>query len=249
MSLRRIAAAPVENPPALEQLPNPEGTIPAIWIDDTDGSLYIGGVLFGRITGSLVVHGPGGPDVAGGPSLADFRVDVGADSAIATFGAADQGGKTLKIYQLQGNLPGRFIIEITDANGDPIDPSEYDSVITGFAQYSGNAFTNDFGGVQLRGKTGVVINAGDPGSVLTIRADAWDIFNNNDTALATLAIAAAGLTINAASKPFNFAGSKFNFNLAGVAVFANNAAAITGGLLAGDLYRTGANPDVVCIVH
>ncbi len=32
-------------------------------------------------------------------------------------------------------------------------------------------------------------------------------------------------------------------------VYANNAAAITGGLIAGNLYRTGGNPDPVCIVH
>lgn len=32
-------------------------------------------------------------------------------------------------------------------------------------------------------------------------------------------------------------------------IFANNAAAITGGLAAGDFYRTGADPDVVCVVH
>ena len=32
-------------------------------------------------------------------------------------------------------------------------------------------------------------------------------------------------------------------------VFANNAAAITGGLVAGDLYRTGADPDLIAIVH
>lgn len=32
-------------------------------------------------------------------------------------------------------------------------------------------------------------------------------------------------------------------------VFANNAAALGGGLVAGDLYRTGADPDVVCVVH
>lgn len=32
-------------------------------------------------------------------------------------------------------------------------------------------------------------------------------------------------------------------------IFANNAAAITGGLAVGDLYRTGADPDVVCVVH
>ncbi len=36
---------------------------------------------------------------------------------------------------------------------------------------------------------------------------------------------------------------------ASLAVYANNAAAITGGLAAGNLYRTGADPDVVCVVH
>lgn len=32
-------------------------------------------------------------------------------------------------------------------------------------------------------------------------------------------------------------------------VFANNAAAISGGLTAGNLYRTGGNPDLVAVVH
>lgn len=32
-------------------------------------------------------------------------------------------------------------------------------------------------------------------------------------------------------------------------VYANNAAAISGGLVAGNLYRTGGNPDPVCVVH
>lgn len=32
-------------------------------------------------------------------------------------------------------------------------------------------------------------------------------------------------------------------------VFANNAAAITGGLTLGALYRTGADPDTLCVVH
>ena len=35
----------------------------------------------------------------------------------------------------------------------------------------------------------------------------------------------------------------------GLPVYANNAAAITGGLAAGDFYRTGADPDPVCVVH
>jgi hypothetical protein len=32
-------------------------------------------------------------------------------------------------------------------------------------------------------------------------------------------------------------------------IFANNAAAVAGGLVAGDLYRTGADPDPVSVVH
>lgn len=34
-----------------------------------------------------------------------------------------------------------------------------------------------------------------------------------------------------------------------IPVYANNAAAIAGGLAVGDYYRTGADPDPVCIVH
>lgn len=32
-------------------------------------------------------------------------------------------------------------------------------------------------------------------------------------------------------------------------IYANNAAALAAGLVAGDVYRTGADPDVLCVVH
>jgi hypothetical protein len=35
----------------------------------------------------------------------------------------------------------------------------------------------------------------------------------------------------------------------GLPVFANNAAAIAGGLTTGRFYRTGTDPDPVCVVH
>lgn len=38
-------------------------------------------------------------------------------------------------------------------------------------------------------------------------------------------------------------------SMATLPIYANNAAAIAGGLVAGDFYRTGANPDPVCQVH
>ena len=38
-------------------------------------------------------------------------------------------------------------------------------------------------------------------------------------------------------------------NTTNLQIYANNAAAIAGGLVVGDFYRTGADPDVVCVVH
>jgi hypothetical protein len=35
----------------------------------------------------------------------------------------------------------------------------------------------------------------------------------------------------------------------GLPVYANNAAAIAGGLAAGDFYRSGGDPDLVCVTH
>jgi hypothetical protein len=38
-------------------------------------------------------------------------------------------------------------------------------------------------------------------------------------------------------------------HVAGLPVYANNAAAIAGGLTAGAFYRDGLDPDHVCVVH
>jgi hypothetical protein len=43
--------------------------------------------------------------------------------------------------------------------------------------------------------------------------------------------------------------SSTGLNLPTLSPYANNAAALAGGLVAGDLYRTNGDPDVVCIVH
>ena len=44
-------------------------------------------------------------------------------------------------------------------------------------------------------------------------------------------------------------GDDGSVSMAGVPVYANNAAAIAAGLVAGDMYRTGGDPDPLCIVH
>lgn len=59
---------------------------------------------------------------------------------------------------------------------------------------------------------------------------------------------AAALALKAPLAGPSFTGT-VNIALAGVQIFANNAAALGGGLVAGDLYRSGADPDVLAIVH
>jgi hypothetical protein len=39
------------------------------------------------------------------------------------------------------------------------------------------------------------------------------------------------------------------YSIANLPIFADNAAALAGGLVAGNLYRTGADPDTICVVH
>jgi len=43
--------------------------------------------------------------------------------------------------------------------------------------------------------------------------------------------------------------SVIKFGAAAVPIFADNAAAVAGGLAAGDIYRKGTDPDWLCIVH
>jgi hypothetical protein len=43
--------------------------------------------------------------------------------------------------------------------------------------------------------------------------------------------------------------TRWNMPLTQLSIYANNAAAITGGLASGDLYRTGGDPDLICVVH
>jgi hypothetical protein len=58
-----------------------------------------------------------------------------------------------------------------------------------------------------------------------------------------------GLGANGAEMVRLLAANRIYFLLSSVPVYANNAAAVAGGLTAGMLYRTGGDPDPVCIVH
>ncbi|MEE8598922.1 MAG: hypothetical protein V3S69_05350 [Dehalococcoidales bacterium] len=61
----------------------------------------------------------------------------------------------------------------------------------------------------------------------------------------TLRTAAKTDSANTYTQPQTFSGGLS----VTVPIYASNAAAITGGLVAGDVYRTGADPDALNVVH
>ncbi|MFZ2908005.1 MAG: hypothetical protein WA014_02565 [Minisyncoccia bacterium] len=67
--------------------------------------------------------------------------------------------------------------------------------------------------------------------------------------LQTGAVQASGATAHVSTTRIGMKELHINLRLGDIAVYANNAAALAGGLVAGDLYRTGADPDPVMIVH
>jgi hypothetical protein len=67
-----------------------------------------------------------------------------------------------------------------------------------------------------------------------------DAFSSGSDAISITRAGLVGIGTNSPTAPLQ---------VVGVPVYANNAAAIAGGLTAGAFYRTGANPDPLCIVH
>jgi hypothetical protein len=56
-------------------------------------------------------------------------------------------------------------------------------------------------------------------------------------------------TWNAGTSTVRFSITKSNVLIPGLPVYANNAAAVAGGLAVGTLYRSGGDPDTICVVH
>jgi hypothetical protein len=81
-----------------------------------------------------------------------------------------------------------------------------------------------------------------------IRFSAANTIGSGDVSISRLASGSLaignGTTGNTSGKL-----SLAHINLNSLVVYTSNAAAIAGGLVAGDTYRTGTDPDVVCIVH
>lgn len=82
---------------------------------------------------------------------------------------------------------------------------------------------------------------------------AGNVLRGNGTAFISAVLAAAdlsnGITGTGAVVLASAPTLASNVKITGVPIFATNAAAVTGGLAVGNLYRTGADPDFIAIVH
>lgn len=101
--------------------------------------------------------------------------------------------------------------------------------------------------IDTDGSATFLINHGDAQLTLTgtYAGGGVSILECGDAEVRTSSVSGAYMDFTGGRVGIN-AGAPY---ITGLQVFANNAAAITGGLAAGDLYRTGATPDLVCVVH
>lgn len=83
-------------------------------------------------------------------------------------------------------------------------------------------------------------NTGEGVSIFTIEHGDAELFlgDTNTWGKASISLASKSMGIN-------YSGYFIN----SLPIYADNAAALLGGLTANNLYRTGADPDVVCVVH
>src|SRR5258708_8576992 len=92
------------------------------------------------------------------------------------------------------------------------------------------------------------LKCGDRGR--TSRGDDWVWYSSGNIARFFRAGVGVLVFVNTAGNVGIGASSPTSkLQVVGLPVFANNAAAIAGGLTAGAFYRTGADPDPVCVVH
>jgi len=93
-------------------------------------------------------------------------------------------------------------------------------------------------------------SAGDP-----VREDFYTTNINNSGAIVTDSLTAttvadgAGSTLTGGTLTSTNINNSGNANFSGLPIFANNAAAVAGGLAVGDLYRTNGDPDLIAVVH
>lgn len=166
---------------------------------------------------------------------------IKADGTNALPGGAPGGASG----QFQFNNAGAFG-GIAESSYDPAgpsiviaDPNLAFEILSGPAEQNGLIVSN----------AEVTVQAGESGSGLQFNADS-DITIASFNGDFSLSSANGGIEVsNAGTVLLSSSATPPKYSILSLPMFASNAAAISGGLTSSDLYRTGADPDVVCVVH
>lgn len=127
------------------------------------------------------------------------------------------------------DITGTF--RVLDYNGNEVISSQPLNIPLRIHQYSGNAIQLIYDGTVSR-----AIN-------MTWIGTKGDLQLTYNTTTQHLRIDNTGKMIIGTGAPTSM------LQVVGLPTYANNAAAVAGGLTAGAFYRTGADPDPVCVVH
>lgn len=222
MTLRRMQAIPVDdNAAVVEQTLGTYGLLSSVEIDDETGDVFVGGVVVnqGARFGAVVKNPTGDQTIIGTYGL------FFDSSPSGKFGFPDVffrslGNHTVVLYDGDiNNINGNMELACFTCFGS----SEFDTA--GFIQGPGKNSVNIF-----RNSDSVPVG-------LLLGFFAHSVVDSEDESDPLASVDANGKVFSKVAPSF------------ALQVFANNAAALAGGLAVKDFYRTGADPDVVCVVH
>jgi hypothetical protein len=168
------------------------------------------------------------------------------------------GGFTAQTWDIAGNEANFFVRDVTGGSRLPfrIRPGAPTSSIDIAA--SGNVGIGTASPTNIQSNSPVLHIFGT-GPSIRIQDSAsggdWNLIARNGASTNLFRIydnanAADRLDINASGNVgIGTTSPTSKLQVVGLSVFANNAAAVAGGLTAGAFYRTGGDPDLVCVVH
>ena len=194
---------------------------PLLYVESTASNMLISGNIF-RATTIYNTYGWGAALLAGtGITFTNNDIYIPSDLNYGVKATTTTSGLVIRGNRFVGGIQGGF------------------AVLTG---------TSGIGMVDLSNTSGTIVenntfSTSMKGIVVAVSSTGTRILNNTFSSVTT-PYANSDTTSAVASKIIG-AGA----NLNGLSVYANNAAAVAGGLVAGDFYRTGGDPDLVGVVH
>lgn len=208
-------------------------------------------------TNSIFVDSSGRVGFHTATPVLDLHVATGNTPALR-LEQNNSGGFTAQTWDIAGNEANFFVRDVTGGSRLPfrIRPGAPTSSIDIAA--SGNVGIGTASPTNIQSNspvlhifgTGPSIRIQDSGS-----GGDWNLLARNGASTNLFRIydnanAADRLDINASGNVgIGTTSPTSKLQVVGLSVFANNAAAVAGGLTAGAFYRTGGDPDLVCVVH